>query len=155
MLSNVLFVGRHTAETCPPIKNWALISIGEPDSYDGMPKIPPGWKHILKLSFHDVSPKKDGRDALLTYFCEQDAKSIVEFVRRVAPDVDGILIHCRAGISRSAAIAKWVCGEYRISFNRKYNLYNIHVYQLLIEAGKVLTKNAPQHTTSGFLSDEH
>jgi hypothetical protein len=43
MLSNVLFVGLHTVETCAPIKHWALISVGEPDSYDGSPKITPGW----------------------------------------------------------------------------------------------------------------
>ena len=78
MLSNILFVGRHTAETCAPIKHWALISIGEPDSYDGLPKIPPGWEHVLKLSFHDVSSckDKDGMDALLTYFGEEDAKAV-------------------------------------------------------------------------------
>lgn len=138
VISKVIFAGRHTAETCGPWPDWGLISIGEPDSYDGPPKIIPGWRAVLRLSFHDVSPskEKDGMDALLTYFTEEDAKAVVEFVRRVAPDVEGILIHCRAGISRSAAVAKWICGEYRIPFNWKYNLYNIHVYQHLIEAGK-------------------
>ena len=157
MLTNVLFVGRHTAETCAPIKHWALISIGEPDSYDGMPKIPSGWEHVLKLSFHDVSSckDKDGMDALLTYFGEEDAKTVVEFVRQVAPEVEGILIHCRAGISRSAAIAKWVCGEYRIPFNWKYDLYNLHVYQHLVEAGKALDENGNQQKSPGFFSDEH
>lgn len=139
MLSNVLFVGRHTVETCAPIQHWALISVGEPDSYDGSPKITPGWEHVLKLSFHDVSPNQDGMDALLKYFGAEDAKAIVEFVRRVAPEVEGLMIHCRAGISRSAAIAKWVCEEFNIPFNHKYDLYNIHVYQHLIATGKGLT----------------
>ena len=134
-LNKVIFVGRHSAEMCAPWSDWAVISLNEPDSCDGPAKIADGWHSVLRLSFHDVTPKSDGMDALIRYADADDAKQIVEFVRRVAPEVSGIMVHCRAGISRSAAVVKWISGQYRIPFSWRYDKFNEHVYQLLCEAG--------------------
>jgi predicted protein tyrosine phosphatase len=136
-----MFVGRHAVETCGPWSNWAVISIGEPNASDGDPKVADGWHAVLRLSFHDVTPDSHALDSGYTFMTDEDAARIVDFVRKVAPDVDGILVHCRAGISRSAAVAKWICGQYRIPFNRDYDKWNAHVYKLLCEAGPRPPKN--------------
>ena len=65
---------------------------------------------------------------------DEDAKAIVNFVRKVAPNVDGIIVHCRADINRSAAVAKWICGEYSIPFNAQYSKYNEFIYCMIVLA---------------------
>ena len=135
-IKHVQYKSRMDAEAAPANPRWAVISLNEPDAYDGFAQITQGWHSVLKLSFHDVTPDSHGLDESITICCEQHAREIVEYVRRVAPEVDGILVHCRAGVSRSAAVAKWISGEYRIPFDRNYKMFNKHVYQLLIAAGR-------------------
>lgn len=65
---------------------------------------------------------------------DADAQKIVAFVKEVAPHVEGIIVHCRAGISRSAAVAKWICSQYQIPFDAKYLKYNDYVYRLMVLA---------------------
>lgn len=133
MLKKVMFVGRYSAETCGPWPDFALISLGEPDAAEGDPKIQDGWHDVLRLSFHDITP-----DTLVegsyTLMSDADAQAIVSFVKEVAPQVEGIIVHCRAGISRSAAVAKWICGEYKVPFDAKYRKYNDFVYRLMVLA---------------------
>lgn len=134
MIKKVMFVPRHTIETVGPWHDWALISIDEPDAIDGPAKLHDGWYSTLKLSFHDVTLKSHGMDALIRHCSKEDARKIVDFVRGVAPEIEGVIIHCRAGKSRSAAVAKWICGEYRIDFSSSYENYNNDVYELLLAA---------------------
>jgi predicted protein tyrosine phosphatase len=136
MPNQVKFCSRTAAEGHTPAARWAVISINEPDAYDGMAKIAEGWHSVLRVSFHDVTMKSHGLDALIRHCSVDDARQIVEFVRRAAPEVEGFLVHCRAGVSRSAAVAKWISGEFRIPFDRRYDKYNDDVYRLLIAAGK-------------------
>lgn len=133
-INRVMFVGRATAENCGPWPDFAMISIGEPDAQEGDPVILDGWHDVLRLSFHDVVPNQT-MDGAYTLMTSEDADKVVEFVRRVAPNVEGIIVHCRAGISRSAAVAKWICAEYKVSFNHKYNRINDHVWRLMVIAG--------------------
>jgi predicted protein tyrosine phosphatase len=138
MVSKVIFVGRATAEVVGPYDDWALISIGEPDASNGPPKIKDGWLATLRLSFHDVDPdhgKPPSNPDLFTLMNDDDARSIVAFVRSVADNADVIMVHCRAGISRSAAVAKWIAREYKLKFDHRYEFYNKYVYRLLDEAG--------------------
>lgn len=65
---------------------------------------------------------------------EKDARLIKIFVERVAPDIDVLLVHCAAGISRSAAVAKWIARRYSLSFDGQYKNYNHYVLRLLDEA---------------------
>jgi predicted protein tyrosine phosphatase len=131
MIAKVIFVGRTTAEQCGPYQDWAVISIGEPAASDGSPKIQDGWHEVLRLFFHDIDTEQhtapNGPYVLMS---EIDARDIVEFVDRVAPTIDVLMIHCRAGISRSAAVAKWVARRYSLAFNNRYRLYNHHVLRL-------------------------
>lgn len=136
MLNRALFVGRATAENCGPWSDFAMISIGEPAASEGDPQIQDGWHDVLRLSFHDVVPSQNP-DGAYTLMTADDADQIVAFVRRVAPDVVGIIVHCRAGISRSAAVVKWIAREYQIPFNHKYMKFNDHVWRLMVVAGQV------------------
>lgn len=136
MSMQVKFCSRIAAEGNTPNSRWAVISINEPYAHDGMAKIAEGWHSVLQLSFHDVTPESHGLDALITFFTVEDAQKIVEFVRQVAPEVEGFVVHCRAGVSRSGAVAKWISEEFRTPFDRRYDKFNKHVYQLLIAEGK-------------------
>jgi hypothetical protein len=135
MLNRAMFVGRYSAETCGPWSDFAMISIGEPAASEGDPQIQEGWHDVLRLSFHDVLPNQNV-DGAYTLMTAEDADQIVEFVRRVAPNVQGIIVHCRAGISRSAAVVKWISSEYKIPFNNKYRKYNDYVFRLMVVAGE-------------------
>lgn len=136
MLNRVMFVGRYTAENCGPWNDFAMISIGEPAASEGDPVIPDGWHDVLRLSFHDVVPNQN-IDNAYTLMTADDADKIVSFVRKVAPDVQGIIVHCRAGISRSAAVVKWISHEYKIPFNKSYSKYNDYVWRLMVVAGEI------------------
>ena len=133
-LNKVMFVGRYSAETCGPWSDFALISIGEPAASEGDPHIQEGWNDVLRLSFHDILPSTSNTDGAYTLMQDEDAKVIVDFVHHVAPHVDGIIVHCKAGISRSAAVAKWICGEYKIPFNATYSKYNEFIYRMMVLA---------------------
>jgi len=136
MLNRAMFVGRYSAETCGPWSDFAMISIGEPAASEGDPVIQDGWHDVLRLSFHDVVPSQNPDDAY-TLMTAEDAGKIVAFVRHVAPNVEGIIVHCRAGISRSAAVVKWIAQEYKIPFNKHYRKYNDFVWRLMVVAGQV------------------
>ena len=131
----VIFVSRNAIETCAGWPGWALISMSDPHSAFGQPKIMVGWSHVLRMEFHDVTPKTDGVENYVLP-TREDATRIVEFVRQVGPGVEGFVVQCNAGVSRSAAVAKWIAGEHRIAFNRSYDKFNQHLYELLIAAGK-------------------
>lgn len=129
MITKVIFAGRATAEACGPFPDWALISIREPGIDNGKPVILDGWHDVLRLEFHDITESRASH-VLMT---PQHAMMIVEFVDRVASEVDGILVHCRAGIRRSAAVAKWIAAKYSLPFNMDYPHFNQHVFHLLEE----------------------
>jgi len=134
MINKILFVGRATAETTTGWDSWAMISISEPVSAFGEAKLMPGWHAVHRLEFHDIEAEMLGEPYVL--MDQQQALELVNFVHNVASDVEGVIVHCRAGISRSAAVAKWITEEYGINFNHEYPQYNKHVYQLLVEANK-------------------
>ena len=134
MVTKVIFVGRSTAETTPGWQDWAVVSITEP-GFPGEAKLMPGWNSVCRVHFHDVDPAIPCGEPH-TLMNEQDAMKITQFVREVAPGVDGILVHCKAGVSRSAAVAKWIARQFDVPFNHTYDRYNKYVYNMLIKADK-------------------
>ena len=133
MIAKVMFVGKFTAETIGPFQDWAVISIGEPDMK--APQIKDGWHDVLRLFFHDVNPDKVVElTNKYTGMNKSQANQIVEFVNRVAPNVDGILVHCKAGISRSAAVAEWIAKRYELPFDYSYPNSNSYVLRLIQES---------------------
>lgn len=138
MVTKVIFVSRPTAENTPGWKDWAVISISEP-GFPGEAKLMRGWHAICRVHFDDVDPAIPcGEPHQLMN--EADALKITQFVRKVAPHVDGILVHCKAGVSRSAAVAKWISRQFNVQFNHKYERHNKHVYNMLVKADKLRLK---------------
>lgn len=133
-LQKVMFVGRATAETTYGWDNWAMISITEPVIRDqeksNEAKLLGDWQAVHRTAFFDIAVEQFPYPLMEM----EDARKIVEFVHVNAKNVEGIMVHCKAGISRSAAVAKWIALSYDLPFNHDYQHYNFHVYQLLNNA---------------------
>jgi predicted protein tyrosine phosphatase len=128
-LETVIFMGRIEAETELAKPDWVVISLSEWGVEPA--KLKEGWHSILRLEFHDIDEPQEPYDL----FNEDQARRIIQFVEAHAGNSQGILVHCRAGISRSAAVAKWIAEQYGLPFNEQYSLYNKHVYRVLRQAG--------------------
>lgn len=100
-----------------------------------------GIKKLLSLSFDDVDKKQyddmivDGYGSVVL-MSEQDAARIVSFVKKYKDSVDGIIVHCDAGVSRSAgvmaAIVKWLTGDDSKIFSDLRFHPNMWCYQLVL-----------------------
>ena len=133
MIERVMFVSRTAAENTPGVPDWGVVSITEPDCAFGEAKLMHGWYAIHRASFDDVDPGRPSDDESVLMNA-QHAADIVAYVDAIAPHVRVILVHCKAGISRSAAVAKWIAERYGLPFNHGYSLYNKHVYRQLSNA---------------------
>lgn len=100
-----------------------LISIT--DVRDREPDFEPPWKDVLRLKFADLCPVECasfGRSDLLKterFFSESDALKIFAFVAKHS-DAECIAVHCKAGISRSAAVAYFLASKFGEISNQKY-----------------------------------
>lgn len=130
MVKSVKFISRREAENSPGMPEWAMISITEnaADRADLH-----GWRDVLRLAFHDIDVIDTSGE--YTLMSADQAHQIVDFIDRLAPEIAGVMVHCNAGISRSAAVARWIAGRYSLPFNWQYTLYNKYVYRLLVTAG--------------------
>lgn len=137
-MKKVIFVPRNSMETLAgDWSDWAAISITDPVSALGRLKLPGKFAETLHLAFHDADPRNEDQSGeYLVYLSEDDARAIVWFVTLVAPLVQGFIVNCHGGVSRSAAIAKWIAGEYRLPFDSRYSRFNRHVYDTLVRVGR-------------------
>lgn len=133
----VKFRSRKAAETAQPDPAVAVVSITNPD---GRADLKEGWRAVLRVEFHDIDPEKIENaflraDLLRVYIPmqEQQAAEIIRFVdQQVQAGCSGFLVHCEAGVSRSAAVAKWIVDYYGlVSIDAITKLHNRHVYRLL------------------------
>lgn len=130
MVKRVKFVSRSQAENTLGIADCALISITEPSSFLGFADLKEGWFEVLRTEFDDVDPATCS-DQSNKFMSIHQARVIARFVDSVAPNVSAIMVHCKAGVSRSAAVAKWIAERYGLPFDHHYKYYNQHVYKLL------------------------
>jgi predicted protein tyrosine phosphatase len=128
MLKHVIFTSQQSACSRPAWNNWAVISITAFGAEDA--RLQQGWHDILRLAFDDIQHEEYGYVICETFH----ARSIISFVERCNDEkVEGILVHCYAGISRSAAVAKWISERHGLTFPVDYDQYNKHVYTTLAE----------------------
>ncbi|WP_275288821.1 hypothetical protein [Halomonas elongata] len=128
-MPRVTFIPRHVAESMSPPHDTRhlLISIAQPG---GKPAIN-HWANRERFRFDDVETPVPGA----VMFTVDDAKPLLWVLSCVRPD--DLYVHCDAGMSRSAAVAKWMADR------RGYGMwlhpegigtvehYNRHVYRTL------------------------
>lgn len=112
-----------------------IISITDEDMPDADIKPLDGCKSILRLKFADLCRNDieiEGDDLIL--FNDGMGKRILQFINYHIKDLDTIIVHCEAGVSRSAgcaaAIAKILLNDDLIFF-KKYHPNRL-VYSILI-----------------------
>lgn len=117
-----------------------LVSVISPDGFGGAPVTDPEldgfWHAVMKLRFHDVDPTHCSPEfaAGYTIFSEEDAERVLDFLLEHEAAVDEFWFHCEAGVSRSAAGAKYIAYAYGSYFPDSYSLYNKHVFTMLKKA---------------------
>ena len=154
MLTAVLFISRETAERYLVSNgNTAVISITDPSQ--ALANLPAKLHSILRIAFTDLYEESLGvplglipdihqNPGIGLYYAEnkhkfvdaRDAYSIYEFIKnlqQIQAHVE-LVVHCEAGISRSAAIAKFVHETYAVpitSCNTDTSNANLRVLRLL------------------------
>ena len=91
------------------------------------------WKDILRLEFHDIDPGHMNPDEPNGYkiFDEEQAVMVLKFLRAYQDHAFIAIVHCEAGISRSAAVSKFIAIIYSLQFPDSYSIYNKHVFSTL------------------------
>lgn len=88
------------AEQMPGDIQSAIISITDPGCPEA--ELEPGWAYMLRLKFHDIDCYYPGFSKMS--WCQ--AFRIATFLHQMnKKDIRQLVVHCRAGSSRSAAIA--------------------------------------------------
>lgn len=107
-------ISRNVAQLLRPellSEKTCIISINEPHSLDGDSELYPNWYKVHRTRFWDVVERLPQGIALAGHppgdidpINEEQAKEMAAFIRENWDS--NIIVHCRAGISRSAAVAR-------------------------------------------------
>lgn len=130
MIGWVEFCGKVAIERMVPRPGVAVISISGPESDPKVAdpaRLKPGWDHVLRLQFHDIVEPAEG----YVHFTVYHARQIIAFLDQVQDKIEGVIVQCIAGASRSAAVARFVAERYKISLHQPTPLANTHVYNTL------------------------
>jgi len=141
-------------------EKYIAISITDPKSEKINPVCKPTY--MLSLQFHDIDKPLVPRDKCTTckgtgylpqyknindghcyrcttvldiqMFTDQQAKQILQFINKYGKDVDLIVVHCEAGISRSAGVAGALSLIYNGSDQYYFDNYlpNMLVYRKIL-----------------------
>jgi predicted protein tyrosine phosphatase len=107
-MKTVLFMPRVAAERLYGDPCAAIISIT--DNVDA--SLNGSWGSILRLKFNDCVDPLNLKGRRITLFTPEMANDIRTFVECLDPDINTLVVHCEAGISRSAAVAFVLAGHY-------------------------------------------
>lgn len=118
-------------EPCVPI------SISDPRIRKPKIRIAGLCRDILYLRFSDAEPVEGfEHPPEIKLITPRQARAIWRFVDRYKKDIDTIVVHCHAGMSRSPAVAAAICrglGGDDSWFFQEYQP-NQYVYQVILEA---------------------
>lgn len=115
----VVFVNRGTAEEIHPLPSWGIISVT--DSKQDEANLREGWGYISRHHFIDEYYNDETLDLVgpnykfiySSYFDRDKAYDLKKQIAAlVDAEVDVIVVHCHAGRSRSAAIAKYIVDRF-------------------------------------------
>ena len=128
MTADIHFLSREAATLFEPTGEYpVIISITDPGEQQA--DLEPGWFDVLRLEFHDI----DGRFGDFRLFSQADAGSVVSFLDKHR-EADQVVVHCRYGQSRSAAVALYVAHRQLSWLDRRAEAYNPLVWRMLIRA---------------------
>jgi predicted protein tyrosine phosphatase len=100
----------------------------------------PACRGVLRLSFPDAEMASDGF-AEGELFSREHATRVWDFVLQHRPEIERIVVHCDAGVSRSSAVAAALArvfnGNDAEFFGGRYRP-NMRVYRTLLEAHAAL-----------------
>lgn len=137
MIIETPFISQFEAEhyNISPKSNCVIISITGTDSEDAI--LDKNWKKILRLKFDDIV-----QDELLNKIRKKvyrgitidQAKQIKTFVEELLADNTPwqCFVHCYAGVSRSAAVSKYISQKANLDFPEDYIVYNPKVFKTLV-----------------------
>ena len=114
----------------------AIISITDTDKADVIfeKNEVNGIRAVLRLKFDDVERDYKNEHCIT----KEDAESIVKFVNKNKNKVDKFIVHCEAGVSRSAgvgaAIMKAINGDDWVVFNNPTMCPNMKCYRTVLNA---------------------
>jgi predicted protein tyrosine phosphatase len=107
-------MSREKAEAYVGTVPYGLVSITDPDAPEAKLQPDPLRVAVLRLAFHDFTQTPEEFEARMAEAEDQPgewmlpsavhAQAIVGFLRSVAPKIEKLVIHCEAGVSRSAAV---------------------------------------------------
>jgi predicted protein tyrosine phosphatase len=128
-IRTVDFVSQGDAEGMPAQPNVAVISISTPGTWEPMLA---DFQHILRLEFHDVDDDDDAEPWV--YFDAEHARQLIDFVERLhsADDSLNLVVHCKAGLSRSPAIAIYVAATTGCEFARRQEAVEANLFVLRV-----------------------
>ena len=137
MIKDIVVLPRRAISEIDTPLSWAMISIATQEgtwpSYDEK-----NCKKVLRLAFHDADPNNPHNPHHATedqLFNEKRANLILDFLNEIN-EVDMLVVHCEAGVSRSPAIAavlaKVLYGDDSQFFKAPFTP-NMHVYRVMLD----------------------
>ena len=141
MFRAVKYISRQAAESLRGDANVVMVSINEPGGEPA--RLMGGFAAVLRIAFWDVNTPhpvtREYKDESFVYtpITTQQAQEIAEFPDRWHAPPDGpelLIVHCRAGVSRSAAVARFAAERYGIELAQNAELANAEVLRKLRQA---------------------
>ncbi len=131
MIKSVKFLSQGQAENITPAPNIAIISIMSPNSPPA--RLDEGSFHSIRREwFYDIDryiylrDYSSGRINVQHPITEDQAKNIISYIESLKDDTKELelIVHCEMGVSRSAAIAKFVQDYYNVPIATDFILFN-------------------------------
>jgi predicted protein tyrosine phosphatase len=131
-IQSLQFLSLDEAEAFVPQQSTVAISILSPGR--AAANLHSNIVEVLRLAFHDGVPRENNPPGT-TVFSSEDARSVIDFLRRqqADPTARHLLIHCEAGISRSAAVAVFAASECRVPLAGQFAFLNPWVLSTLVK----------------------
>lgn len=132
MLKSVHFIPLNLAEKLEGRPDVIVISIHDRHF---RPNLRSGFRDVLHLDFDDYDSERDGLDPAQDTFTPEQAESLKSWLEPyLRADRDfTLLVHCHAGISRSAAVAWWAHKAHGVELATEFPVWylNNHVLRVL------------------------
>ena len=126
-LRDVRVFSREDACQLAPMKDVFVISVYDPE--DGPAPLRSGWLGVLRLEFADIECQEP--NAIL--FNNNHAQAILDALETHWMGMHSLFVHCRAGVSRSAAIGRFTARIAGAELPPHTDYFNRHVYSTLEE----------------------